>query len=139
MREIWARRIAFITGVLIFFLSVYFARIQNPVTTPEVAEQKPNQSITHTKQIDPETMKLGQNIYHQNNCSLCHAIKGQGNPRYPLDGVGSRMSAKELRQWIVGDEEIKGQLSERSFKFKQIHRQINDIDLQLLISYLQSL
>ncbi len=43
----------------------------------------------------------GAQVYAEQKCSLCHSIGGKGNAKGPLDGVGSKLSADEIRQWIV--------------------------------------
>ena len=146
MREKWARLIAYLTGILVLLLAVHFARIQNPVLVPLITENKLQSQITAQSESDQtesgenrqKRIEHGLQIYNQQGCSLCHAIEGHGNPRSPLDGVGSKRSAEELRHWVIGSDEIQGQLSERSFKFKQAHR-ITDHELESLIYYLQSL
>lgn len=43
----------------------------------------------------------GQKVYADQKCSMCHSIAGKGNAKGPLDAVGTKYSADELRQWIV--------------------------------------
>lgn len=43
----------------------------------------------------------GQQLYAEQKCALCHSIGDKGNKKGPLDGVGSKLSADELRLWIV--------------------------------------
>src|SRR5690349_12627747 len=43
----------------------------------------------------------GEEIYAAQKCALCHSIGDKGNRKGPLDGVGSKLSHDELRQWIV--------------------------------------
>jgi mono/diheme cytochrome c family protein len=43
----------------------------------------------------------GEKIYTDQKCSLCHSIGGHGNAKGPLDDVGSKLSADEIRQWIT--------------------------------------
>ena len=147
MREKWARRIAYLTGILVLLLAVYFAQTQNPLTVAVITENRLLNQTTAQSELDQaesdeimqERIEYGLKIYNQQGCSLCHEIDGHGNPRYPLDDVGSRRTAKELRDWVIGGDDIQGQLSERSFKFKQTHRNLTEYDLESLIYYLQSL
>jgi mono/diheme cytochrome c family protein len=44
---------------------------------------------------------LGEKLYAEQKCMMCHAINGKGNVKGPLDGVGSRLTADEVRQWIT--------------------------------------
>jgi mono/diheme cytochrome c family protein len=43
----------------------------------------------------------GEQLYAEQKCGLCHSIADKGNKKGPLDGVGSKLSSDELRQWIV--------------------------------------
>jgi mono/diheme cytochrome c family protein len=43
----------------------------------------------------------GEKLFTDQKCSLCHSIGGHGNAKGPLDEVGSKLSAAELRQWIT--------------------------------------
>jgi len=43
----------------------------------------------------------GEKVYTDQKCSLCHSIGGHGNAKGPLDGVGAKLSADEIRQWIT--------------------------------------
>lgn len=40
----------------------------------------------------------GEQIYAAQKCALCHSIAGKGNPKGPLDGVGSKLTAEDLRR-----------------------------------------
>ena len=42
----------------------------------------------------------GEKVYTEQKCALCHSIGGQGNTKGPLDKVGSKVSADEMRQWL---------------------------------------
>jgi len=43
----------------------------------------------------------GETVYAAQKCSMCHSLDGKGQAKGPLDGVGSKMSADDIRQWIV--------------------------------------
>jgi mono/diheme cytochrome c family protein len=43
----------------------------------------------------------GEQVYTAQKCALCHSIGDKGNKKGPLDGVGTKLSADELRKWIV--------------------------------------
>lgn len=46
-------------------------------------------------------VERGKAVYAAQKCSVCHSIGGVGNKRGALDEVGSRLTADEIRQWIV--------------------------------------
>ena len=50
---------------------------------------------------DADQVKKGQEVYAAQKCSMCHSIAGKGGKSSPLDGVGAKLSAADVRQWIV--------------------------------------
>jgi mono/diheme cytochrome c family protein len=43
----------------------------------------------------------GAAVYAAQKCSVCHSIAGQGNAKGALDDVGSKLTAADIREWIV--------------------------------------
>ena len=41
----------------------------------------------------------GQQVYAAQRCSMCHAIAGKWNAKNPLDDVGGRMTADEMKAY----------------------------------------
>ncbi len=88
----------------------------------------------------PAQVDAGRRLYVAEKCSTCHLVAGQGNKRFPLDGVGQRLTAVELRRWCTHTLEMEARLpkqpairmSSRKYKF-------NDAELNALVAYLQSL
>ena len=130
MREKWARRIVFLTALIVIVLAFAFARIQNPVKLTEL-----KQPVV----IDSKHIETGRQIYQQQSCGFCHSIAGQGNPRNPLDGVGSKRSASELRNFITGADTLQGILTTSIRKRKQRYRELSADELDALVLYMQSL
>jgi len=48
-----------------------------------------------------QSAETGQKVYTAQKCSICHSIAGTGNKKGPLDGIGAKLSADEIRQWIT--------------------------------------
>lgn len=139
MREQWARRIALLTGQLVLLLAVVFAISQNLVETPETREPVMPAELLEPIALDPQRIEAGRGLYRQQTCARCHSIAGKGNPRNPLDGVGARRSAMELRDWVIGGDVLWGELPERAFKLKQAYKELSSDDLDALVAYMQSL
>src|SRR5262249_10103165 len=80
----------------------------------------------------------GEQVYGAQKCSLCHAIAGKGNPKGTLDDVGSKLSADDIRAWIV---DAKGMTAKtkapRKPEMKQYSLPKDDVDA--LVAYLGSL
>jgi mono/diheme cytochrome c family protein len=80
----------------------------------------------------------GMKVYEAQKCSLCHSIEGKGNKKGPLDGVGSKLSADETRQWIVSAKEMTAKTkSERKPPMKDYNLPKEELDA--LVAYMQSL
>lgn len=132
MREKWARRIVLLTGLIVLLLAFVFARIQNP---EPVSSTERKSSVV----LDSNRIETGRQIYNQQGCGLCHSIAGQGNPRNTLDGVGSKRTASELRNFITGADTLQGLLTTSIRKMKQRYRELSTDDLDALVIYMQSL
>jgi mono/diheme cytochrome c family protein len=81
----------------------------------------------------------GQKVFAAQKCSICHSIAGQGNKNGPLEGVGSKLSADEIRQWITNAPEMAAKVkAERKPAMKAFAALPKD-ELDALVAYLQSL
>ena len=158
MREIIAGAVCVLTVCVVVALSFLFATAHNPrfpatpvrlIAAPapvageaNVADSnranrsEPRQNATPTK---PGSIDRGRAVYAQQNCSTCHSIAGVGNPRYPLDGVGARWDAAELRAWIVGTGVAVDILPASIVKRKQRYQSMPEDDLTALVAFLASL
>ena len=43
----------------------------------------------------------GAEVYAAQKCALCHSIGDKGNKKGPLDGVGSKLKAAEIHEWMT--------------------------------------
>jgi mono/diheme cytochrome c family protein len=84
------------------------------------------------------TAARGAEVYVAQKCALCHSIAGKGNQRGALDDVGSRLTADELRQWIV---DATGMTEKTKAARKPVMRnyKLSNEDLAALVAYLESL
>ncbi|MBN4063621.1 cytochrome c [Cardiobacterium sp. AH-315-I02] len=142
MREKWARRIALLTAQLVLLMAVVFAVLQNPVEDSDDTENGEQAAITERLQpaiLNPQSVAAGQQVYQKQSCARCHSISGKGNSRHPLDGVGKRHSAEQMRGWIIGADTLKSVLPTRAFKIKQSYKELPDEDLDALVSYMAQL
>lgn len=80
----------------------------------------------------------GQKVYTDQKCSVCHSIGGHGNPKGPLDDVGSKLKEDEIRQWIMDAKTMTEKTkSARKPAMKQYNLPKEDVDA--LVAYLMSL
>jgi mono/diheme cytochrome c family protein len=81
----------------------------------------------------------GLQVFTAQKCSLCHAVAGKGNPKGPLDGVGAKYKADELRQWIV---DAKGMTAKANATRKPPMKDFSALpkaDVDALVAYLSTL
>ena len=83
-------------------------------------------------------VEKGTQVYAAQKCSLCHSIAGKGNAKGSLDGVGSKLSAAEIKQWLVDPVAMAAKTkSERKPVMKAKAMPAEDIDA--LVAYLTTL
>ena len=72
---------------------------------------------------------------------MCHAVAGKGGKANPLDGVGEKLSADDIRQWITHPTRCrgKGQARPRSRRCRAKYGSLPAADLDALVAYMASL
>jgi mono/diheme cytochrome c family protein len=82
----------------------------------------------------------GEQVYAAQKCAMCHQIAGKGNKLSPLDGVGKKLSAAELREWIVDpDAAAKKHASTKKPAMPKTYAKLPAADVDALVAYLQTL
>jgi mono/diheme cytochrome c family protein len=133
MRKLWARRLALFTGALVLLMSAAFAAVLNPGAgdVPAAAEAS---ATSASARPHP-----GRKVFEDEGCMQCHSIAGEGSPRSPLDGVGSRLPVAEIRQFVIADPDVEDDLSPRVVKAKRAYAELPEGELQALVDYLSTL
>ena len=89
---------------------------------------------------DPGLAKKGEMLYGAQKCQTCHAISGKGNKNNPLDGVGTKLSAAEIREWIVNPVEMtKKTKSTKKPLMPAKYSKLAAAEIDSLVAYMQSL
>src|SRR5262245_42109802 len=82
----------------------------------------------------------GAKVYADQKCSLCHSIAGKGNAKGSLDGVGSKLKAEEIHEWIVDPAGMtKKSNAPRKPPMPAKYKTLPKEDLDALVAYLASL
>jgi mono/diheme cytochrome c family protein len=81
----------------------------------------------------------GQKVYEAQKCSVCHSIGGQGNKNGVLDDVGSKLSADDIRQWIVNAAEMTTKTKATRKPPMKSYAQLPKGEVDALVAYMQSL
>jgi mono/diheme cytochrome c family protein len=91
-------------------------------------------------QADEAQIKRGQEVYAAQKCQMCHSIAGKGNKANPLDGVGKKLSADDIRKWITHPTEMTAQTkSTKKPPMPAKYGSLPAADLDALVAYMQSL
>ena len=82
----------------------------------------------------------GEQVYAAQKCSMCHQIAGKGNKASPLDGVGAKLSAEDIRQWITHPTEAAAKAkSTKKPPMPAKYGSLPAADLDALVAYMASL
>jgi len=88
---------------------------------------------------DKAAIEKGMKLYAEQKCSLCHAIAGKGNAKGSLDGVGSKLSADEIREWIVNPKAMTEKTKAERRPAMRAYPDLAKADLDALVAYMLSL
>jgi mono/diheme cytochrome c family protein len=148
MRERLALGVLVFTLLLVIGLSAGFAARRSangqppPPVTPKSVEAVSASASSNRAGGGAErnaVVARGRAVYAEQRCASCHAIAGEGNPRFPLDGVGAQLNPDELRQWITGTGGAAEVLTPTVQRRKQRYLTLPEPDLAALVAYLGTL
>jgi mono/diheme cytochrome c family protein len=86
-----------------------------------------------------DAVARGEKVFAAQKCTVCHAVGDKGNKKGPLDGVGSKHSADEIRQWILNAPEMAAKANAQRKPPMKAFTTIPKTDLDDLVAYLESL
>jgi mono/diheme cytochrome c family protein len=84
-------------------------------------------------------IERGMKVYADQKCAACHAIAGKGNAKGSLDGVGARLTADEIRLWIVNPAEMTKKTNAERKPPMRAYPNLPKEDLDALVAYMLSL
>jgi mono/diheme cytochrome c family protein len=88
---------------------------------------------------DKAQIDHGMKVYVDQKCSVCHSIAGKGNAKGPLDDVGSRLTADQIREWTVNPAEMTKKTKAERKPLMRAYPNLPKGDLDALVAYLLSL
>ena len=88
---------------------------------------------------DGKAVERGQQVYVAQKCGICHSIAGKGNKNGALDDVGSKLSAAEIRQWIVDAPAQAAKANAARKPPMKAYSTLPKEDVDALVAYLQTL
>ena len=81
----------------------------------------------------------GEEVFQKQKCSLCHSVAGKGNAKGPLEGVGAKYSAAELKMWITNPAEMAKKHNATRKPPMKSFASLPAADVDALVAYLQTL
>lgn len=81
----------------------------------------------------------GAAVYAAQKCATCHSIAGKGQAKGPLDGVGSKLSADEIREWLVDPAAAAKKHNATRKPPMRAYAKLPKEDLDALVGYMASL
>jgi mono/diheme cytochrome c family protein len=88
---------------------------------------------------DKALIEKGMKVYEANKCSMCHSIAGKGQAKGPLDGVGSKLKAEEIREWMTNPKEATAKHKATRTPAMRAYPALTKEDLDALVAYMLSL
>ena len=74
----------------------------------------------------PAQVANGKKLHGSKKCVQCHTIEGKGGTLtklYPLDGVGAKLSADDIKRWLTHPEEMEAKV-EKPAKMKMSSKKV---------------
>lgn len=87
---------------------------------------------------DPK-LEQGAKLFVDQKCNLCHAVAGKGNPKGPMDGVGTNLGANEIREWITSPKEMTAKTKAERKPPMKAYPNLSKTHVDALVAYLGSL
>jgi len=91
---------------------------------------------------DAKAVEKGKQVYADAKplkCSTCHSIEGKGNAKGALDGVGTKLSADELKQWLTDPKAMTAKAKAERKPPMPSYASMPAADIDALVAYLQTL
>jgi|SoiMethySBSTD1v2_1073268.scaffolds.fasta_scaffold00352_8 mono/diheme cytochrome c family protein len=88
---------------------------------------------------DAALIKKGQDVYNAQKCAVCHSVGGKGSKANPLDGIGAKASADDIRAWITDPVAMTKKTGSQKKPPMPKNAKLTTADVDALVAYMQSL
>jgi mono/diheme cytochrome c family protein len=88
---------------------------------------------------DQGQIDRGMKIYVEQKCANCHSIAGKGNAKGPLDDVGKRLKADDIREWITDPVAMAQKAKAERKPAMKANPNVSTEDVDALVAYMVSL
>lgn len=84
-----------------------------------------------------DKVQQGGALFSSQKCVMCHSVGARGNKKGPLDDVGNRLKADEIRHWLTEPAEMRAKTrATRTPEMKDLKLTRDQVDA--LVAFLQS-
>lgn len=80
----------------------------------------------------------GAAVFAAQKCTLCHSLDGKGMAKGPLDGIGSKLTADQIREWITHPAEMAAKANATRKPAMKPYPNLPKDDLDNLVAFLGS-
>jgi mono/diheme cytochrome c family protein len=81
----------------------------------------------------------GEALFTAQKCTMCHAVAGKGNKKYPLDGMGAKLSAADIKEWLVNPDAMHAKKGDKPVMKMKSYKSLSAEDIDNLVAYVSSL
>ena len=82
----------------------------------------------------------GEKVFTEKKCGICHLVGDVGNKKGPvLDGVGSKLSPKDIREWITNAPEMAAKANSTRKPPMKAYTDFSKEDVDALVAYVTTL
>ena len=82
----------------------------------------------------------GEKVFADKKCTVCHLVGDVGNKKGPsLDGVGSKLTQDEIRQWITNAPEMAAKANSTRKPPMKAYTDLTKQEVDALVAYVATL
>jgi mono/diheme cytochrome c family protein len=81
----------------------------------------------------------GMKVFDAQKCSICHSVAGKGNKKLPLDGIGAKLSAAQIKEWVTDPVTAAKKANSTTKPPMKAFPNLPPADLDSLVAYVGSL
>lgn len=85
-----------------------------------------------------DAVAKGAALFGAQKCAMCHSLDGKGAAKGPLDGIGTKLKADEIRQWLVTPVEMSAKANATRKPVMKSYASLSKEDLDALVAFLAS-
>lgn len=85
-----------------------------------------------------DAVAKGATVFAAQKCSMCHSLDGKGSAKGPLDGIGTKLKADDIREWMKEPVEMAKKAGATRKPAMKPYPNLPKDDLDALVAFLAS-